>query len=80
MTQIKNYFKKWDISRIIKLVLGSCLGIAYFYNHESLFLFAGIMLSFQAVFNIGCPGGNCSTNYSKDDKPIIKVDKYEPNK
>ena len=80
MEQIKKYFKAWSASRIIRLVLGGSLGIAYYYNRESLFLFVGIVLTVQAVFNISCPGGSCGTNYSKDVKPLIKVDKYEPKK
>jgi len=80
MEQIKNYFKNWGLSRIIRIVLAVSLGIAYYYNRETLFLFAGIVLALQAVFNITCPGGSCSTNYSKENKPVIKTEKYEPDK
>lgn len=80
MEQIKNYFRGWGISRIIRIVLAVSLGIAYYYNRETLFLFAGIVLALQAVFNVTCPGGSCSTTYSKKDKPVIETGKYEPDK
>jgi hypothetical protein len=80
MEQIKNYFKSWGATRIIRLVLAGMLCIAYYYNHESLFLFGGIVLSLQATFNITCPGGSCSTNIRKDDKTTVKTEKYVPNK
>jgi hypothetical protein len=80
MKQIKDYFKAWDIARIIRIVLAGALLIAYYYNRESLFLFAGIVLSVQAVFNISCPGGSCSTGVDKNTKPIVDVKKYEPEK
>lgn len=80
MEQIKNYFKAWDASRIIRIVIAGFLGVAYFYNRESLFLFAGTVLAIQAVFNISCPGGSCGTNYNREDKPVMKIDKYEPKK
>lgn len=80
MERIKNYVKGWKTIRIIRLILGGALGIAYYYNYESLFLFAGIILTVQAIFNISCPGGSCGTNYTGENKPIIKVKKYEPNK
>lgn len=80
MERIKNYFKNWGMSRIIRIVLAGSLGIAYYYNREIIFLFAGIVLGLQAVFNVTCPGGSCNTTYTKEDKPVIKTDKYEPTK
>jgi len=80
MKRIKDYFKGWKIARIIRLILAGALGIAYYYDRENLFLFVGIMLTAQAVFNISCPGGSCSTNYRSEEKAILKVKKYEPNK
>ena len=80
MEQIKNYFKSWGATRIFRLVLAGMLWIAYYYNHESLFLFGGIVLSLQAAFNITCPGGSCGTNIPKEDKTTVKTEKYIPNK
>lgn len=80
MEPIKNYFKNWGATRIIRIVIAGALGIAYYYNRETIFLFGGIILVFQAVFNITCPGGSCNTTYSKEVKPVIKTEKYEPTK
>lgn len=80
MEQIKNYFKYWGATRFIRLVLSLALGIAFYYNREALYLFAGVILALLAVFNISCPGGSCSTTDSKADKPVIKTEKYEPTK
>ena len=80
MEQIKNYFKEWGATRLIRLILGGALGIAFYYNWETIYLFAGIVLVFQAAFNITCSGGSCNTGYSKNDKTIIKTEKYEPTK
>ena len=80
MKQIKNYFRSWGTTRIIRIVLAGLLGIAYYYNRETIYLFGGIILTIQAVFNITCPGGSCQTNDSKENKIIIKTEKYEPSK
>ena len=80
MEQIKNYFKGLGFTRIFRIVLAGVLGIAYYYNRESFYLFGAIILSLQAVFNITCPGGSCETPIHKDDKAIIKTEKYEPTK
>ena len=80
MELIKNYFKGWRPTRIFRIVLAGVLGIAYYYNRESIYLFGAIILGSQAVFNITCPGGSCQTPIRKDDKAIIKTEKYEPTK
>jgi hypothetical protein len=80
MKQIKDYFRKWETSRIVRLVLSALLLIIYYFNREPFFLFIGIMLLLQAAFNISCPGGSCSTGIDKNTKPIVEVKKYEPEK
>ncbi len=81
METIKKYFTAWDFSRIIKLVIGLALLTGYFSTKESMYLIGAIFFSTQAVLNIGCPGGSCTTNVPKDDeKQVMKFDKYEPNK
>ena len=77
MKQIKKLFKNWDASRIFKMVLSAALLISYYYNRENFFLFMAIMFGIQAVFNIGCPGGSCSTSIDKNSKTIVKTEKYE---
>ena len=78
MLKIKTYFKNWDITRIIRLVIGGALGISYYYNREPVFIFMGGMLSIQAVFNMSCPGGSCSVNTKSEKTTEIEFKKYEP--
>lgn len=81
MERIKDYFRAWDFARIIRLVLGISLGIGYFVAGEQIYLLGGILFTAQAVFNMSCPGGTCSTPAKKDDsKTVMKFEKYEPNK
>lgn len=80
MERIKKYFSSWDATRIFKLVFALVLSVIYFFTRENMYLFGGIMFLVQAVFNIGCPGGSCSTNVPKSNQPTVKVDKYEPKK
>jgi len=80
MKQVRNYFSSWGTTRIIRLVLAGLLGIAYYYNRESIYLFGGIILTIQAAFNITCPSGSCKTNDRKENEIIVKTKKYEPYK
>lgn len=80
MNQIKYYFKGWEVSRIIRGILGILLLTAYYFDRQQLFLFVGVMLSYQAAFNISCPGGSCSTGIDKNSKPVVEIKKYEPEK
>lgn len=80
MEQIKSYFKEWNLARFIKLAIASLLCIAYFHDKEPAYLFIGLILSAQAVFNLSCPGGSCSTGVNKNTKPVMEIKKYEPEK
>jgi hypothetical protein len=68
MEQIRNYFRNWRIARIIRIVLAVCLLVAYYYNHEFILAFTGVILTIQAIFNISCPGGSCFTGSSNSQK------------
>lgn len=80
MEQIKKLFQNWNLSRIIRLVLAVAFAVGYLVSKESIYLFASVFLGAQAVFNISCLGGSCSTAPAKEDKQIVKVEKYEPKK
>ena len=80
MKLIKKYFSDWNIARTIRIVLAIFLGISYYYNRESIYLFGTLVPPIQAKFNISCPGGSCPTNYAKTDRTVIKTEKYEPKK
>ena len=77
MKVLIKYFKEWNITRIIRAILAGALIISYYYSKEPFFLFIGIMLGVQAVFNISCPGGSCEPTYNSDTKNKIKVEKYK---
>ena len=76
MEQIKNYFKSWDFSRIIRAVFAGALFISYYYYRETFFLFIGIILATQAIFNISCPGGSCGTTNKSEGKTNMEFEKY----
>ncbi|MDD3320150.1 MAG: hypothetical protein PHS59_01765 [Paludibacter sp.] len=80
MERIKNYFSGWDLSRIVRIVLAVALGIGYFTSKENIYLMGAIFLGAQAIFNISCPGGSCSTPTTKGQKTIVKVKEYKPEK
>ena len=52
---------RWNVARIIKLVLGIImLFLAYFQKENLLYIFGAILLD-QAIFNT-CGNGNCKIN------------------
>lgn len=81
MELIKRYFSAWDLSRIIRIVLGIAMGIGYLSTKENIYLLGAIVFTLQAVFNMGCFGGACSTGIpNNSDRQTIKIDKYQPKK
>ena len=77
MEQIKKYFKSWTFPRLFQIILGGFMFASYLNNHESMYLVLGIVLCIQAVFNLGCFGGNCSVAPKSNEEPKIKTTKYE---
>jgi len=52
---------RWNVARIIKLLLGIImLFLAFFQKENLLYIFGGILIS-QAIFNT-CNDGNCKLN------------------
>lgn len=81
MEAIKSYFKEWDLSRVMRLVIGVGFAVGYFILKEEIYLLAAIFFAARALFNLSCPGGSCKTPASKDEtKPVMKFEKFEPNK
>ena len=80
METIKKYFAGWDAARIIKAIVGISLLAGFFATHESLYAMGAFFFGFQAVLNIGCPGGACAANTSANkEKQVMEFKKYEPN-
>jgi len=80
MERTRKYFTGWNAARIIRIVLACSLFTAYYYNREFIFIFAGIILTVQAVFNISCPGGSCSVAHGSEETQKLKFKKNEPEK
>ena len=80
MKHIKNYFKRWDPSRVFRLILAAILFIVWFFAKEPLIAAFGTILLVQAVFNISCcPGGSCTTGTTTSTKTDYKIEKYQQN-
>lgn len=62
--------KNWDASRLMRLVLGIVLAIAYVAEGQGIYLGLSIFLLVQAIMNIGCgcAGSNCQTGNSMSTK------------
>ena len=79
--KIKKYFSTWDAARYIKAIFAIAMVAGYFSTDEPMFLLGALFFGGQVVFNIGCPGGACSTdNAKKSDEKVMTFDKYEPKK
>lgn len=74
------HIKNRGIARIIRALLAIAALISYTQNNDSLFLLAGIFFGIQALLNISCPGGACSTGKPQQNEPLMKFDKYKPEK
>lgn len=77
MKKIKDYIKAWNFTRYFSFGLGLAVGISYFYNHETSYLFLSVFLLAQSIFGIGCMGGSCATGPT-NTKPTIETDEYKP--
>jgi hypothetical protein len=81
MKQIRHYFNKWDLLRTMRLVFSALLLIGYYYEGQVLFLLAGVFLLLQAVFNMSCPSGSCTTSSTRTkNSKIIKTEQYKATK
>lgn len=78
MKTIKQLLTEWDISRIIRLVLGVILLIAYISTKENVYLGLALFFGVQALLNIGCPGGACATDNPKPDTKL-PIETYKPS-
>lgn len=81
MKSLKAYFKRWDFTRYFRLGISLVLIFGYFATSESMYLFGSLFFAVQAVFNVGCMGGNCSTHVPvKEDKKVMEIETYTPSK
>lgn len=72
---MKEYINKWTYMRLIQCVVGLYFIWNFIEDDSKLSLAFGILMLFQAVFNIGCfSSKGCSTtvNHSDQAEPFVK--------
>jgi len=70
---MKEYLNKWTIQRIVQLIVGSYFIWNFIEADSKLSLAFGIIMSFQAIFNVGCfSSKGCSTTTTKKALPFVK--------
>ena len=71
---MKNYFRNWDLMRVLRLVLGIFIIVQSIYTKEWLFVLAGAMFTLMPVLNIGCCGvSGCNTPVAKSNKQMEDI-------
>lgn len=71
---MKNYIKKWNFMRALRLAIGVYVIINGVQTAEWLFVFFGITFSAMALLNIGCCGvGGCQVEPEKNSKKENEV-------
>ena len=56
---IKTLVSDWNLTRIVRLILGILFGLYAINEFDSISAILSIFLLFQAVTNTGCLGRNC---------------------
>lgn len=74
--------KNWDLTRIVRLLLGIVVAIYSITSKDYIFLMLGGILLFQAITNVSCCGaGGCYTdNQQKRTVYGDQIKKYEPDR
>ena len=69
----KTYISRWTIQRIIQLTVGAYFIWNYIEDGGKLSLAFGVIMSFQAIFNVGCfSSRGCTTNTIEKAQPFAK--------
>lgn len=61
---MKNYFRNWNFSRILRLILGVFILVQGIESQEWLLAALGGFIGLMPVFNIGTCGTACNTSYT----------------
>ncbi len=59
---IELILQKWTFMRFLRLGMGVWLIVESARSHETMFMLLGGLFAAQAIFNMGCVGGNCGVN------------------
>ena len=77
----KRLLLDWQFARLLQLAMG-LTSLSYgIYTKDSIYIFVGIILLLQAVFNISfCGAAGCGTaqRSHRNNAPKINVKKYRP--
>lgn len=77
---VSAYIRRWDFTRLFRLLLGVALLLGYLSTKESIYLAGSVLLGIQAIFNLGCAGPACSTGVNTDKKEVIQVKELDLTK
>lgn len=74
MKKLREYFGKWNASRLLRLVLGVIFALAYIFEGQAFYLLLAIFLLVQAVMNVGC---GCATSNCETASSETKTTNYD---
>ena len=75
---INTLLSGWDFVRVLRLVIGVSALAAYYSEHDSMMGMLGIIVTAQAVFNVGCCGVNsCSSTNTQSNSKEISPDETD---
>lgn len=71
---MNNYFKNWNIIRLIRLVIGVFIIVQGVQSKDWMLVTLGGVFSLMPIMNIGCCStNNCNTHTSKNTKDINDI-------
>ena len=69
-----NYLKNWNLTRLLRLILGMFIMIQGFINEEWIFVGLGALFSIMPLLNMGCGASGCSVpKQSTSDKKSEEI-------
>ncbi len=74
---INTILSGWNFVRLLRLFIGGSALAAYFSEHDSFMGMLGIIVTAQAVFNVGCCGSNGCSTKPFDNSKESDLDKNE---
>ena len=65
---MKNYFRNWNIIRLLRLLVGIFVMIQAVISGEWVFIFLGGLFALMPLMNVGCGASGCQIPQTKKDK------------
>lgn len=65
---MKNYFRNWNIIRLLRLLVGIFVMIQAIISGEWIFVFLGGLFALMPLMNVGCRTSGCQIPQTKKDK------------